>query len=189
MKTNEGARKFFANRRSISAKVLKGPGPEIEETLEIIQSALRVPDHGKLEPWRFILINEKSKHKFVDIFDRLAKKASIDPSKLERDKKKLLAVPLIVAIICSSKESKKIPEIEQILSAGALCLNVLNNFLACGWGANWLTGWMAHDRKFGKEAFNLAENEFIAGFIYVGDYDEPALDRPRPKVEDKVVWF
>ena len=111
------------------------------------------------------------------------------PGKLEKNKRNVINTPLIIAVICSPKESPKIPEIEQILSAGALCLNILNNFLVCGWGANWLTGWMAHDRKFGEEAFGLVETEFVAGFIYIGNYDETSPERPRPKVEDKVTWF
>ena len=189
MKINESARKFFANRRSISVKGLKGPGPGLEDTFKIIESALRVPDHGKLEPWRAILISEKSKYKFIDIIDRRGKEIAIDSGKLEKNKKNVLNTPLIIAVICSPKESPKIPEIEQILSAGALCLNILNNFLVCGWGANWLTGWMAHDRKFGEEAFDLVETEFVAGFIYVGDYGENPPDRPRPNAEDKIVWF
>ena len=189
MRINENAKKFFANRRSVSVKGLKRPGPELESTLEIIQSALRVPDHGKLEPWRLVLISENSKAKLIDITERRGQELSIDQSKLEKNKNNFLNAPLIIAIIGSPKENVKIPDIEQILSVGALCLNVLNNFLVCGWGANWLTGWMAHDRKFGEEAFDLVGGEFVAGFIYVGTSDETFPDRPRPKVEYKVTWF
>ncbi len=180
---------FFTKRRSVSVKALKGPGPAIEETLEILQSALRVPDHGKLEPWRFIIILEESKDRFIDIMLRRGQEISIDFDKLEKNKTNILNSPLIVTTICCTKESSKIPEIEQILSAGALCLNVLNNFLVRGWGANWLTGWMAHDRVFVEEAFQLGADEFVAGFIYVGNYDEVSRERPRPEVADKVTWF
>jgi len=186
---NQNGIDFFLNRRSVSVKGLKGPGPRLEETLEIIQSSLRVPDHGKLEPWRLILIPEESKDRFIDIMVRRGQEISIDLDKLEKNKKNILTAPLIVTVICSTKESLKIPEIEQTLSAGALCLNVLNNFLVRGWGANWLTGWMAHDRNFVEEAFNLGAEEFVAGFIYIGNYDEASPERPRPKVEDKVTWF
>ena len=189
MTINENAKKFFVNRRSVSVRGLKGPGPGLDDTLEIIKAALRVPDHAKLEPWRVVLISGKSKHRFIEIIERRGKEISIDLNKLEKNKKNVLNTPLIIAIICSPKKSQKVPKIEQILSAGALCLNVLNNFLVCGWGANWLTGWMAHDRKFGEEAFDILEDDFVAGFIYVGDYDESSPDRPRPNLEDKVTWL
>ena len=114
---------------------------------------------------------------------------SIDFDKLQKNKMNILNSPLIVTTICCTKESSKIPKIEQILSAGALCLNVLNNFLVRGWGANWLTGWMAHDRVFVEEAFQLRADEFVAGFIYIGNYDETSPERPRPEVADKVTWF
>ncbi len=189
MTVNESTKKFFANRRSVSVKWLKGPGPREEEIAEIIKSALRVPDHGKLEPWRAVLISEESKNKFLTIVENRAQQLSIDPGKLKKNRENLLSCPLIITIICSPKRSEKIPEIEQILSAGALCLNVLNNFLASGWGGNWLTGWMAHDRKFGEQAFNLSADEFVAGYIYVGSYDQTLTERPRPAVADKVSWF
>ena len=189
MKVDEEAKNFFANRRSVSAKRLKGPGPGLKEIQEIIGSAMRVPDHGKLEPWRISLILEKSKNHFIDIIEKRGKELSVEPEKLKKNKQNVINAPLIVTIICSPVENSKIPKIEQVLSTGALCLNVLNNFLVYGWGANWLTGWMAHDRQFGKEAFDLLDNEFVAGLIYVGNFDEIISDRPRPKLEDKVIWF
>ena len=186
---NEKAKDFLAKRRSVSVKDLKGPGPGLEDILEIINSALRVPDHGKLEPWRVILILEKSKEKFLHIIEARGKDLCIDEKKIEKNRFNILNTPLIIAIIGSPKQSTKIPQIEQTLSTGALCLNVVNNFLAHGWGANWLTGWMAHDKKLGTEAFNLMDEEFVAGFIYVGNFNGPILDRPRPKVEEKITYF
>ena len=186
---NEKAKDFLAKRRSVSVKDLKGPGPGLESILEIMKAALRVPDHGKLEPWRVVLIFEKSREKFSNIIQSRGKALSIDPKKIEKNSLNVLNTPLIITIIGSPKEDSKIPQIEQTLSTGALCLSVVNNFLANGFGANWLTGWMAHDRKLGIEAFNLRDKEFVAGFIYVGNFNGLLIDRPRPKTEEKITYF
>ena len=189
MLENEKAKDFLAKRRSVSVKDLKEPGPGLENILEIMNAAFRVPDHGKLEPWRVVLILDKAREKFFNIIQARGKALSIDPKKIEKNSLNVLSTPLIITIIGSPKEGSKIPQIEQTLSTGALCLNVVNNFLANGFGANWLTGWMAHDRKLGREAFNLTGEEFVAGFIYVGNFNGPILDRPRPKVEEKITYF
>ena len=109
--------------------------------------------------------------------------------KIEKSKTNILKTPLTLAVICSPIKNSKIPEVEQVLSCGALCMNILNNFLANGWGANWLTGWMANDKELGRLAFNNSKDEFVSGFIYVGSHEDKSPDRQRPKLEDKISYF
>ena len=180
---------FFSSRRSISVKNLKYPGPNENQIMEILKNSFRVPDHGKLEPWRIVLITDDSKKNYTSIMEKRGKEMNVDPLKIEKSKINLSKTPLIVTVICSPFDDSKIPEIEQILSCGALCMNILNNFLANGWGANWLTGWMANDKKLGELAFNNSKNEFVAGHIYVGSFDENNPDRPRPNLDKKISYF
>ena len=167
---------FFSSRRSISVKNLNYPGPNHNQTMAILKNALRVPDHGKLEPWRIVLISGDHKKNFISIIEKRGKELD-------------MGTPIILAVICSPSISSKIPKIEQILSCGALCMNILNNFLVKGWGANWVTGWMANDKKFGELAFNNTKNEFVAGYIYVGSYEVINPDRPRPSLDEKISYF
>ncbi len=180
---------FFSSRRSISVKNLNYPGPNLNQTMDILKNALRVPDHGKLEPWRIVLITEARKKNFYELMKKRGNEINIDYLKMEKNKKNLFRTPLIITVICSPKFDTKIPQIEQILSSGALCMNILNNFLVNGWGANWLTGWMANDKSFGKLAFNNSDKEFVAGFIYVGSFDKTNPDRPRPSLEKKITHY
>ena len=186
---NSAANDFFEKRRSVSARLLKGPGPEVGEVNEIMTCAFRVPDHGKLEPWRVVLFRDQTKRKFQDLVEKRALEIQLDPIKLKKTQANLTNAPLIIIVLGSPVESSRIPEIEQTLSVGALCLNILNNFLARGWGANWLTGWMAYDRILGTQAFDLGEREFTAGLIYVGQYDEDVPDRTRPTLDSKIAWL
>ena len=183
------ASEFFSSRRSVSVRNLKYPGPSEKKIMEILKSALRVPDHGKLEPWRIVLITEDNKKSYISTIEKKGKEKNVDSLKLERSIVNLSKTPLIVTVICSPISDSKVSEIEQILSCGALCLNILNNFLANGWGANWLTGWMANDKELGKLAFNTSKNEFVAGYIYVGSFDESTIDRPRPQLKKKISYF
>ena len=183
------ASEFFSSRRSVSVRNLKYPGPSEKQIMDILKSALRVPDHGKLEPWRIVLITEDNKKSYISMIEKRGKEVGIDSHKVEKSIVNLSKTPLIVTVICSPINDTKIPEIEQILSCGALCFNILNNFLANGWGANWLTGWMANDKELGRLAFNTSKNEFVAGYLYVGSFDESSTDRPRPKLEKKISYF
>ena len=180
---------FFSSRKSISVKNLKYPGPNENQIMEILKNSFRVPDHGKLEPWRIVLITDDSKKNYTSIMEKRGKEMNVDPLKIEKSKINLSKTPLIVTVICSPFDDSKIPEIEQILSCGALCMNILNNFLANGWGANWLTGWMANDKKLGELVFNNSKNEFVAGHIYVGSFDDNNPDRPRPNLDKKISYF
>ena len=180
---------FFKNRRSVSVNFISEPGPNKDQLTEILKMGVRCPDHGRLEPWRILVISEENaKMKIVSAMDKIGRKRDMDTDKLEKSKSRFLKSPVILAVIASPKEGR-IPIEEQILSAGALCMCILNAALANGWGANWLTGWMANDKELGRLAFNTSKNEFVAGYLYVGSFDESSTDRPRPQLEKKISYF
>ena len=180
MKKDQSIIEFLLSRRSHPAKTLKTPGPSAEELRMLLTAAMRSPDHGKLEPWRFIILQKKAR-------ERLANKAKLRAIELSLDKEAQHKVdfffrhpPVSVAVISSPKESKKIPEIEQTLSAGAVCLSLVNASLASGWGASWVTGWTALDRPFLRDELGLANNEFVAGYVHIGTKSFSPPERPRP---------
>ena len=185
---NPAALEFLLTRRSRPAKTLTGPAPSRQELLPILQAAMRSPDHGKLEPWRLIVLEAAA-------LDRLAALVADTGARLERSAEDIAKMTdqfaraeLAVAVIEVQKPSPKVPAIEQSYSAGAVCLALLNAALASGWGANWLSGWASHDRAFATQALGLAENERIAGFIHIGTETNAPPERPRPALEAITEW-
>lgn len=174
-------------RRSVSARLLGEPGPDEAALDKILRAATRVPDHGKIHPWRLILIQGEAREKFGRILRRHY--PDIEPNaseaKLDLEAARFLRAPLVIAVISSLIAPHKIPEWEQILSVGGVCLNLLYAAKALGFGANWLTEWCAYHAKV-QEALGLTANEKIAGFIYIGTASEKPEDRPRPALSDVV---
>ncbi|MTJ03131.1 MAG: nitroreductase [Sediminimonas qiaohouensis] len=180
---------FLLSRRSRPAKTLTAPGPDRAALEPILRAALRSPDHGKLEPWRLIVIERGA-------LDRLAAAARARGAALglpERDIDKGAGQfedsPLTVAVVAAPKPSDKVPEIEQLNSAAAVCLSLLNAALASGWGANWLTGWPAHDSLFLTESLGLAPHERLTGFVHIGTETTTPPNRPRPNPKEVVTWL
>ncbi len=179
---------FLLTRRSRPAKTLTAPGPDRAALRTMLTAAARSPDHGKLEPWRFIVLEGAARGRLARLARRLGAAAGLDPDKLDKDASGFERSPTIVAVIASPKPSDKAPEVEQTLSAGAVCLALLNAALASGWGANWLSGWMARDRAFLSEGLGLADHEWVAGFIHVGTETSRPPERPRPDLDAIVRW-
>ena len=179
--------KFLESRRSASAGFLTSPAPGKSELKNILKMGLRSPDHGRLEPWRIIVLSPNTLKEIASHVNSIGLKNKMDPDKLEKSKNRFLKSPLVLVVISSLKEGK-IPESEQILSAGAVCISILNAALAYGWGANWLTGWTAHDEEFKKTALNLSENETIAGYVHIGTNTKILEDRHRPDLSKVVEW-
>ncbi len=179
---------FLANRRSRPAKTLQSPGPDRATLEPLLTAALRVPDHGKLEPWRLVVLEGAALARLADVTERLGEARGEAPEKLAKARAQFADAPLVVAVVAAPVESEKIPEMEQILSAGAVCLGLVNAALAAGWGANWLTGWMAMDRTWLAEAMGLAAPDFVAGFIVIGTEGATPPERPRPDLASKVAW-
>ncbi len=187
-KINTAVIDFLQTRRSRPAKTLAQPAPTKGELKPILTAAARTPDHGKLEPWRFIVLEPAALARLADLARTRGVELQLEPEKLTKISDMFLKAPLSVAVIASPKPSEKIPEIEQTLSAGAVCLALLNAALASGWGANWLTGWTAFDRPFLTEGLGLGPNEFVAGFIHLGTETSTPPDRPRPDITAITSW-
>lgn len=176
---------FLLTRRSRPPKLLSAPGPARAEIERMLTAAARVPDHGKLEPWRFVVLSGAGLARFAAAVRARAALAGTDA-----DKGALAfeQAPVAIAVIASPKPSEKIPMIEQTLSAGAATLGLVNAALASGWGAAWLTGWPAYDRPLLEAELGLASEEWIAGFVYVGTSTTPPPDRPRPDIAAITTW-
>ncbi|MCK4860691.1 MAG: nitroreductase [Rhodobacteraceae bacterium] len=179
---------FLQTRRSRPAKTLELPVPTHEELAPILTAAARSPDHGKLEPWRFIVLEGEALQRLAEEVVKRGPQLGIEGDKLEKARTQFANADLVVAVVSSPKPSPKVPEIEQILSAGAVCLSMLNAALASGWGANWLTGWMASDRTFLRNGLSLSKSEFVAGFIHIGTERIVPPERPRPDVAAITSW-
>ena len=179
---------FLQTRRSRPAKTLELPVPTHEELAPILTAAARSPDHGKLEPWRFIVLEGEALQRLAEEVVKRGPQLGIEGDKLEKARTQFANADLVVAVVSSPKPSPKVPEIEQILSAGAVCLSMLNAALASGWGANWLTGWMASDRTFLRNGLSLSKSEFVAGFIHIGTERFAPPERPRPDVAAITSW-
>lgn len=186
---NPQAMEFLLSRRSRPSRSLQAPLPTRDELMPLLTAAARTPDHGKLEPWRFVVLDPKVLPRLVDLIDARGKALGIDPEKIAKNQSHFNGNSLAVAVIASPVPSEKIPEIEQIYSAGAVCLALLNACLASGWGANWLSGWSSHDRGFAEQGLGLAPHELIAGFIHIGTETTTPPERPRPDLGAKTTWM
>lgn len=178
------------SRRSVPSRWLAEPGPSAQDIDTILTVAARVPDHGKLVPWRFILIEGDARHRVGEILATAfqADNPGADAEKLATERERFAKAPLVVAVVSRAVPHVKIPEWEQVLSAGAVCMNLLNAATALGYGASWLTGWAAFDRRV-LDALGLAADERIAGYIHIGTPTEKPTDRDRPNLADIVTRF
>lgn len=185
---NAAVTEFLLTRRSHPAKTLTTPVPGRGAITELLTAAARVPDHGKLEPWRFVVLTKPALIRLSAAAADYAAKTGIDPDKAAKGISQFGDANLIVAVIQSIKPSEKVPEIEQIHSAGAACLGLVNAALAAGWGACWLTGWVALDRGFAGPAFDLGPAETVAGLIHIGTRTNTPPERPRPDIAAITTW-
>ncbi len=167
---------FLALRRSTSALTLREPAPSDAELADLLRLAARAPDHGKLSPWRFIVLRGAAKAAVVTRLEGLA--AGRDDPTLTAKLGKLKVPPLAV-IVASAPKPGAIPEWEQVLSAGAVCTLLLTATLAMGYGANWITDWYSYDAE-AVAALGLAAGERVAGVVLMGTAAEPPLERERP---------
>jgi nitroreductase len=173
---------FLATRRSASAVTLVAPGPTSEELDMLTRLACRAPDHGKLTPWRMIVLETAPKAEFAARLEALA--LGRDDPKAAAKLAKLKTPPLGVAVV-SRPQLSEIPEWEQLLSAAAVCTNLLYGATAMGYGANWITDWYAYDPD-ALQILGLEAGERVAGYIFMGTAREAPLERVRPEVETLV---
>ncbi len=178
---------LLQTRRSPRIPDLVEPGPGEDELTTILTIAARVPDHGKLVPWRFIVLRKDGR---AALAEKLAACFRVDHAdattdQIEKERSRFVNTPLIVAVVSRAAPHGKIPEWEQVLSAGAACMNLITAVHALGYGANWITGWTAYDRSC-LDLLGVAPNEKVAGYIHIGTPTAPLEDRPRPRLEDIV---
>jgi nitroreductase len=169
--------RFLSRRRSTSAVTLTEPAPSAAELDQLLHLAIRAPDHGKLAPWRFVILEGEGKAAFAARLEAIA--AGRGDTQAAAKLMKLNVPPLCVAVISAPKLEAAIPEWEQRLSAGAVCTTLLHATLATGYGANWITDWYAYDAE-AKAVLGLAEHERVAAFMLIGTPREPPLERERP---------
>jgi nitroreductase len=170
---------FLARRRSASAMALSAPGPSDAELATLLRLATRVPDHGKLSPWRFVVLKGEPKQRFIAGLEAIAA-CRPDAAKLTAKLGKLKTPPLTVAVI-SRLLPAEIPEWEQRLSSGAVCMTLIVAAQEMGYGANWITDWYAYDAD-ALRLLGLGEGERVAGYVHLGTSAETPLERVRPEV-------
>lgn len=174
----------LAQRRSAPAQALAAPGPSDAELDAILTLAARTPDHGKLFPWRFVVLSPAFRARTAETLSALAD-AQPAPDKARAVLVKLTAAPVTVLVVSSPVESPKVPAWEQQLSAGAVCMNLEHAANAHGYAASWITDWYAYAPE-AVALFGVQDHERIAGFIHIGTAAEPLLERPRPDMAGKV---
>jgi len=185
---NPAALDFLLTRRSRPAKTLGLPVPTPEQLIPILTAAARSPDHGKLEPWRFVVLEGAALRRLGGHARARAAAMGLEAEQADKGAQQFETGHLAVAVIEVHKPSEKIPALEQTYAVGGVCLALLNAALASGWGANWLSGWPSHDRGFMTEALALGPQERIAGFIHIGTETSVPPDRPRPDLAQIVSW-
>ena len=176
---------FMERRRSVLARELEPPGPSSEQLSRLLTIAARVPDHGKLAPWRFIIIDGPERRKFGEIMGAIARQenAEISQARLEAECGRFEQAPVVVCVVSKVVDHPKIPEWEQILSAGAACQMLVTAATAMGFGAQWLTDWCAYHHD-AHRALGLADGEQIAGFVHIGTAAASPSDRARPEMSE-----
>jgi nitroreductase len=181
---------LLRTRRSVKPIELGDPGPAAAEIDTLLTIASRVPDHGKLTPWRFIVFEGDARNaigdRIADAFKSDRPDATADQIEFER--KRLARAPLVIAVVSRAGPHVKIPEWEQVMSAGAATMNLVTAAYALGYSANWITEWYAYDPRILK-AMGLADNERIAGFVHIGTAVKPPEDRPRPPLSAIVTHY
>jgi nitroreductase len=175
-------------RRSLTVKDMVHPGPSEEQLKQILEIGSRVPDHKKQVPWRFLTFEKSTRGKFGKILRTIFAKNNPKTNEkiLDFEENRFLRAPLVIAVISTAdKDNPKVPEWEQILTAGAVCQNILIASNAMGYASQWLTEWYAYDKVVLKK-LNLNPNERIAGFIYIGTASKQPKERGRPDLANLV---
>ena len=181
---------LLLSRRSGSAKAMTGPGPDAGQLRQILAAGARVPDHGKLAPWRFIVFEGDARARMGELLVDVLRASEPEAGevRIQMERGRFLRAPVVVAVVSRIVESLKAPEWEQVLSAGAVCQNMLIAAHALGYVGNWITEWYAFDRKvLGR--LGLAANERIAGYLYFGTAAAELEERVRPDLDGLITRF
>jgi nitroreductase len=181
---------LLKTRRSVKPREMTGPGPSATELETILTIGARVPDHGKIAPWRFIVFEGDARVRAGEVIAKVfaRKNPGAPASDIEVEKKRLTDAPLVIGVVSFTKPHPKVPAFEQELSAGASAMNIVTAATALGYGACWLTGWFAFDRDV-LDGLGLKADERLAGLIHIGKPTKPSEDRPRPALSEIVTRF
>ena len=176
---------YMKTRRSSLSVALEEPGPSEQQLRTILEISTRVPDHGKLSPWRFVLWSAQTRAKMHrDLLKLLAEIPDItEPEKKRKGTDKLLHAPCVLAVISSARDNSKIPHWEQVLSAGAVCMNTLIAANSVGFEAQWLTAWYVYENG-ANSILGLRDGEQVAGIIHIGSSSAAKSERLRPNIDD-----
>jgi nitroreductase len=189
MKTDMTLKEYLTTRRSMPAFQMCEPGPSKQDVEQMLRLASRVPDHGKLAPWRFIVFSGAERQRISLELAAIAKanKPDLSEEMIKVEETRFTRAPVVIAVVSKAAPHFKIPEWEQLMSAGAVCLNLLMAANAHGFVSNWLTEWMAYDER-AYPIIGVEPGEKVAGFIHIGSTDFPVTERPRPELSDIVTW-
>lgn len=189
-KPSVAALELLALRRSTLAREMVDPGPTDKELMTLLRIAARVPDHGKLGPWRFLIFKGSARAAFGDKLAAIFKEAQpeVDEERLEMERQRFTRAPVVVAVISKTQPHPKAPEWEQILSCGAACQNLLLAANASGYAAQWITEWLAYDKSV-DSVLALGEGERVAGYIYIGSAKSQPTERRRANLEDRISYW
>jgi nitroreductase len=181
---------LLKSRRSMKPREMSSPGPSPVELETILTIGARVPDHGKLTPWRFIVFEGDARVRAGEVIARVfaRKNPQAASAEIDVEKRRLTDAPLVIGVVSFTRPHPKVPSWEQELSAGASAMNIVTAATALGYGACWLTGWFAFDRDV-LDGLGLKADEKFAGFIHIGTPSKPSDDRPRPALADIVTRF
>ena len=181
---------LLKTRRSVKPREMSGPGPSPAELETILTIGARVPDHGKLAPWRFIIFEGDARQRAGEVIAKVfaRKNPGAPAADVETERKRLTDAPLVIGIVSFTKPHPKVPAFEQELSAGASVMNIVTAATALGYGACWLTGWFSFDRDV-LDGLGLKQDEKLAGFVHIGKPTRPSEDRPRPVLSEIVTRF
>ena len=184
------ALELLRTRRSIKPVELTGPAPSAADIETFLTIASRVPDHGKLTPWRFIVFEGDARVRAGEVIAKVfaRKNPQATSAEIDIEKRRLTDAPLVIGVVSLTKPHPKVPPWEQELSAGASAMNIVTAATALGYGACWLTGWFAFDRDV-LNGLGLTADEKLAGLIHIGTPSKPSEDRPRPALADIVTRF
>ncbi len=181
---------FLLNRRSAPIAELKAPGPSDDEIRTLLTIAARVPDHGRLVPWRFIIFRGDARRhvgeRLADLAER--REGPLTDARHQQEMTRFSRAPLVVGIVHVPRDNPKIPQWEMFLSGGAVAMNLLTAAIAMGYGANWITNWYS-DNDEGRIILGLEPDERIIGFVHIGNYEGQPLERPRPDIDDLITEY
>lgn len=180
---------YLAVRRSVPAFQMCEPGPSTAEIERILTLTVRVPDHGKIAPWRFVVYRGEERVRLGDALLTMAleKNPALSEEMIAVERSRFTRAPVVIGVISTAGPHVKIPEWEQLMSAGAVCLNLLMAANAHGYVSNWLTEWFAYNEK-AHPLLGIRPGEKVAGFIHIGSTTFPVTERPRPALADIVTW-